>query len=265
MNWVFEHKAELEQKHYVLKNGVGWVGLAKSKVDFYLSSCGTDFNLILYGDEVNETNYYIIPYSFIKDLMITENLSADKKTSRTRWLVRVKNQKLTIGNTSIWLNITPFYAMPLTESAAVPLPDELIDYSSMNVKREISVRVDQPLFRSAVLGNFGYTCCLTGATEEKLLEASHIIPWSEDENKRLDPGNGLCLTVTYHKLFDQGYLTFDEQYNVVVTERIDKLSEETRRQLQAIRGKRIRIPKNHQLRPDALAHHRNKIFNRFDV
>ena len=36
----------------------------------------------------------------------------------------------------------------------------------------------------------------------KLLVASHIIPWSENKEERLNPTNGICLSSLYDKAFD---------------------------------------------------------------
>jgi predicted restriction endonuclease len=83
------------------------------------------------------------------------------------------------------------------------------DYAIENAKREISVRIRQSKFRKDVLRNFNSKCCLTGISQPDLLVASHIIPWADKVEKRLDPKNGLCLFHLYDKLFDIGYFTID--------------------------------------------------------
>jgi len=54
-------------------------------------------------------------------------------------------------------------------------------------------RIGQSFFRGCVLGAYESKCCLTGIAAPELLRASHIIPWSKSEARRLDPHNGLCL------------------------------------------------------------------------
>ena len=63
-------------------------------------------------------------------------------------------------------------------------------------------------------------CPFTKISEEKLLIASHIKPYNicikeGKENEALDYLNGLALTPTYDKLFDQGYITFTDDGELI--------------------------------------------------
>jgi predicted restriction endonuclease len=63
-------------------------------------------------------------------------------------------------------------------------------------------------------------CPFTKITEVELLIASHIKPYSVcikegREDQALDYLNGLALTPTYDKLFDQGYITFKDNGDLV--------------------------------------------------
>ena len=60
-------------------------------------------------------------------------------------------------------------------------------------------------------------CCISGLEIPEVLRASHIIPWSEREDTRLDPANGLCLSATYDAAFDKHLITFDENYRLVLS------------------------------------------------
>ena len=59
---------------------------------------------------------------------------------------------------------------------------------------ETKRRLHQSFFREAVLAAYDSTCCVTGLPVTECLVAAHIIPWSENERRRADPTNGLCLT-----------------------------------------------------------------------
>lgn len=59
--------------------------------------------------------------------------------------------------------------------------------------REVKTRVNQNVFRQIVLANYNNKCAITGIDIPELLVASHIIPWSKNENVRLNPENGICL------------------------------------------------------------------------
>ena len=65
----------------------------------------------------------------------------------------------------------------------------------------------QAVFANAVKGNYGWECAVTGISTKAFLVASHIVPWSEDEDIRLDPTNGICLSTLVDRAFDSGYLT----------------------------------------------------------
>ena len=86
----------------------------------------------------------------------------------------------------------------------------------------VKVRVNQSIFRDMLLKKYG-KCCLCGVTDQHLLVASHIKPWSVCEQaERLDPNNGLLLCPNHDKLFDGGYITFDTDMNVVISRRLSE-------------------------------------------
>lgn len=80
----------------------------------------------------------------------------------------------------------------------------------------VNVRRNQYLFRSAVLSSHNSTCCISGLRNERLLIASHIVPWAEDEKNRLNPENGLCLSALHDRAYDQGLLTVLPDYSIRV-------------------------------------------------
>lgn len=66
-------------------------------------------------------------------------------------------------------------------------------------------------------------CRVTGVTDERLLVASHIKPWSvcADTRERLDGSNGLMLARHIDHLFDNGWMTFDDDGQMRLSTRID--------------------------------------------
>lgn len=81
----------------------------------------------------------------------------------------------------------------------------------------VRVRANQHLFRRAVLNSYHGACCISGLSEERLLIASHIVPWSEDHNNRLNPQNGLCLSALHDRAFDQGLIAVSPDYRVLIS------------------------------------------------
>lgn len=83
----------------------------------------------------------------------------------------------------------------------------------------INARVGQGRFRTGVLKRAGGLCEVTGVANEKMLIASHILPWAADDatnNDRLDPNNGLSLTPNLDKLFDRGFISFNDEGRLLV-------------------------------------------------
>lgn len=91
-------------------------------------------------------------------------------------------------------------------------------------KRLIKTRVNQYFFRRAILSTYENKCCITGINIPDLLNASHIIPWSVDENNRLNPQNGLCLNVIHDRAYDKGLITITSDFRIKVSSKLIKHS-----------------------------------------
>ena len=68
------------------------------------------------------------------------------------------------------------------------------DFIGKERETVIRQRVNQSSFRSMILANYNETCAISGLCLPQLLIASHIIPWADNENERLNPENGICLS-----------------------------------------------------------------------
>jgi predicted restriction endonuclease len=77
------------------------------------------------------------------------------------------------------------------------------------VERLAVQRIDQDIYRAALMDYWGGRCPITGITDPALLRASHIVPWSEcDDAQRLDVHNGLLLSALWDAAFDAGLVSF---------------------------------------------------------
>ena len=72
----------------------------------------------------------------------------------------------------------------------------------------------QKAFAGAVKANYGYRCAITGIATKDFLVASHIVPWSEDQKVRLDPSNGICLSLLVDRAFEKGHLLIDDDLTI---------------------------------------------------
>lgn len=138
---------------------------------------------------------------------------------------------------------------------------EPTNYSGQNKIIQTNARVGQRFFRKSVLSAYNNQCCITGLSLPKLLVASHIIPWSQDEANRLNPHNGLALSMLHDKAFDQGLITIQENMTVLVSKHIaapnDAYFESS---IRAFNGKEIFMPEKFQPKSEFLEFHRKHIF-----
>jgi hypothetical protein len=85
----------------------------------------------------------------------------------------------------------------------------------------VLARRGQGKFRERVR-NFERRCRVTGVSAEKLLIASHIKPWRTSTNdERLSGHNGLFLSPHIDKLFDSGFLSFENSGEMLISPQLD--------------------------------------------
>lgn len=125
------------------------------------------------------------------------------------------------------------------------------------------VRRGQQFFRQSVLIAYGTSCCITGINVPRLLVASHIMPWSDFPNARLDPRNGLCLSTLHDAAFDAGLITLNENLQVVLSKQLKGYFPQNalEQNFVAYDGLPIRMPeKLAEPAPEFLNYHRRSVF-----
>ena len=84
-------------------------------------------------------------------------------------------------------------------------------------RSEINVRLGQHRFRRLVLTRWRGSCAATGA--DILVTAAHIMPWQvASAFDRINPDNGIALSLLYHRAFDLGYISFADDGNIIVSD-----------------------------------------------
>jgi putative restriction endonuclease len=114
------------------------------------------------------------------------------------------------------------YGLPANVDVIDELTDTLDIPEGKTRTATVEVRVNQARFRKAILASYNATCCISGLQHEKLVIASHIVPWSEDKQNRLNPQNGLCLSALHDRAYDQGLITVMPDYTVRVSQALKK-------------------------------------------
>ena len=97
-----------------------------------------------------------------------------------------------------------------------------------------------------------------------MLLASHIVPWSKDENNRTNPQNGLLLNPLLDRAFDKGYFTLSpSSYETVVSEKIE--DPKLVAYLAQFKNIKINLPRNPLRYPkkEFLEFHNDTIFDTF--
>jgi len=120
-----------------------------------------------------------------------------------------------------------------SETAEVPLPElrGIVEWEERECRRIseddqlrdtekqalIKARRGQGLFRQNV-AHVEQFCRVTRVDRPEHLIASHIKPWRESDNReRLFEGNGLLLTPTIDHLFDRGFISFENNGQLLIS------------------------------------------------
>jgi putative restriction endonuclease len=86
----------------------------------------------------------------------------------------------------------------------------------------IKSRIGHSAFKKALL-SIRKKCNLCGVSDERFLLASHIKPWSQSNHQeRLDVNNGLILCPNHDALFDKGYISFDDDGKILISDSLDE-------------------------------------------
>jgi putative restriction endonuclease len=127
----------------------------------------------------------------------------------------------------------------------------------------VKVRRGQQFFRQSVLTAYGVHCCICGINVPRLLVASHIKPWGQFPNERLNPQNGLCLSTLHDAAFDAGLITLDEKLIVVLSKKLRSFFPQPTLEQNFVpfEGTQIRLPQK-LATPDVsfIRFHREEIF-----
>ena len=109
-----------------------------------------------------------------------------------------------------------------------PDEDEIFDPShdddyKTEAERTAHLRRGQEKYRNRLMKLWGNACAVTGIKSAELLRASHAIPWFECKSNedRLNPYNGLLLSVSLDALFDRDLICFKDDGKICISESLD--------------------------------------------
>ena len=138
------------------------------------------------------------------------------------------------------------------------LKTKIINANGLPTERFVNVkaRVYQDVLKRHLLDIYSSQCSCCEIDQKELLVASHIIPWSKDEARRLDPQNCILLCKMHDALFDKGFITFNEKYEVLISK---KLSENTKAYAKNVF---LRLPSSSIPNVEYLRLHHDEIFRK---
>lgn len=79
-----------------------------------------------------------------------------------------------------------------------------------------------------------------------------------NDTEKIDHNNGLALTPTYDKLFDQGFISFEDDGSIIISPYLSPLNV---KKLNLLKGRRYSIPATNE-RKFYLYYHRKNIFKK---
>lgn len=94
--------------------------------------------------------------------------------------------------------------------------------ATTEAERFIVQRIGQDVFREMLIRLWSGRCVITGLDQPELLRASHLKPWAEcaTDAERLDPYNGLLLSVHWDAAFDSGLVTLEDDGTLLFSDRL---------------------------------------------
>jgi putative restriction endonuclease len=123
----------------------------------------------------------------------------------------------------------------------------------------IRPRLGQGAFRLAVTDAYGRQCAISGGKVLPALDAAHIRSYAEGGGHEVS--NGLLLRRDIHSVFDAGYVTFDDNLRLVVSDRV-RTDFNNGNEYRRLHGEKLLLPSSLNARPNptSIEWHREKIF-----
>src|SRR5437016_10314231 len=102
-NWALENRVSLKQTNYTMKADPKRAGgrrqyflnLRPRILARYRTRSAGNFNLIVIGDVNTETDYFVIPYALIREVLTPDTLSTQGHGG-TRWLVQIHDNSFVV-------------------------------------------------------------------------------------------------------------------------------------------------------------------------
>jgi len=119
---------------------------------------------------------------------------------------------------------------------------------------------EQKVFSEYIRIIYDNKCCVTGLSTRSLLQGCHISSYGKDKKNRVNLKNGLCMSLIIHKCFDEGLITINQEFKIVLSSKIT--DPELLNYLSKYNGVKIKLPIKKEFYPDKklLLLHKDEVF-----
>lgn len=219
------------------------------KIEYHIVGFFRDFFAVVEESKINENRKKLIFYdaTFIMRLLITCNISykmnkIDKKAMQeVVYKLRRTKTKFTTdypidSRSNRLMNrkfIRLFGNVGCNDTKTISRLDKvsksnLLNYKWSNTSKTERIiskkqRIGQDNLRKYILEIYEHKCALCDIDKDDLLKCSHIVHWSEDKQNRLNPMNVICFCDLHDGLFEKGYFSFNENYEIIYGIKADEL------------------------------------------
>lgn len=141
---------------------------------------------------------------------------------------------------------------------------QIQDENKDGLEEEIFVRNN--VFKKTIPLVYEHTCSISGLKIKSdyghsLVDACHIIPFHIEHDDTI--GNGIALSPTLHRAFDNGLITISTDYKVIVSNKF-KENESSNHSIKQFHSNKLILPNNELFMPrrDVLQWHNDNVFER---
>lgn len=200
--------------HYMVKFG----GIAKKTSGDYV----TRMKFLAHDYSLDET----LTKEKVEEILHQEEL---KRQRRTVYTSKKSLSDFRAGLNKFLAFINSDYHKRIVDSIVSEINAVENDNTIKATEKEsiVKSRIGQGVFRKGLI-DYWHGCAISQCPLTWMLVASHIKPWREADNQeRLDNYNGLLLLPNYDKLFDLGYISFDQKGKIMYSRLLDKFDRDT--------------------------------------
>ncbi|MDX1908347.1 MAG: HNH endonuclease [Bacteroidia bacterium] len=120
----------------------------------------------------------------------------------------------------------------------------------LETHQEEDVAIRGAAFKRTIPRIYQYTCAVTGwslttPAQVQMIDACHIVPFSQSLDDTITNGIALCPTI--HRAFDRGLISLDTQYRIILSK--DLTENTTTVSLAQFAGRTILLPRDPAYHP----------------